>query len=171
VRPQPRSFWQASGLFQVIAGHGRIESWCSLVVVAQVSTVVASKSEKVSCLILCLLSLEYNDVALKEYKASDPLVLRSFFESYLRLMFMLSFNMRYILISKFHFVSTFNDLFDSESSWSNHAPYSGWNDLLNNLSEKHFTRLSSKQLLSCLITCLTQSKVTQMLLNNLGMSE
>ena len=71
---------------------------------------------KYPVLILCLLSLEYNDVALKEYEASDPLVLRSFFESYLRLMFMLSFNMRYILISKFHFVSTFNDLFDSESS-------------------------------------------------------
>ena len=37
-------------------------------------------------LILYLLSLEYNDVALKEYKVLDPLVLDSFFDSYLRLM-------------------------------------------------------------------------------------
>ena len=93
---------------------------------------------KYPVLILCLLSLEDKDVALKECEVSDPLVLRSFFESYLRLMLMSCFNMRYIcfhfnLRSKFHFVSTFNDLFDSESSWSNHAPYSGWNDLLNNL--------------------------------------
>ena len=43
-------------------------------------------------------------------------------------------------------MSTFNNLLDSESSQSNLAPYSGWNDLLNNLgmSEKHFIRSLSK---------------------------
>ena len=33
------------------------------------------------------------------------------------------------------------------------------------MSEKHFTRSLSKSILSRLITCLTKSKVTQMLLN------
>ena len=46
-------------------------------------------------------------------------------------------------MSKFHFVSTFNDLFDPESSWSNNAPYSGWNDLLNNLGTYEWEALYS----------------------------
>ena len=99
VTPRPPSFWQASGLVQVIARNGRSHSWCSLAVIAQGSTVVASKSEKVSCFNFEPSFTRIQRCCIKRIRIFKPFGFGVIL-SYLRLLLMLSFKMRYIC---FHF--------------------------------------------------------------------